>query len=661
MLLAVRAHAQPPAFTPGNIVVYRIGEPAGAVLAAAGNPVFLDEYAPPVIPGQLATLVQSIALPRVSIAGPPAQRPLIASGTATTDGLLTRSADGSCLVVPGYGRDLGGSGSLTTAAIPRIVGRVTATGSIDTTTALGDAAVGGNFRSVASTDCVTFWTTGSIGGVRASTLGSTSSADPHERHARRYSRRRDLRRSTLHLEFERRVARHRTRGHRHAHIRPANRHLVDGRCEQHEHLPVLLRRSRRRARTGHAVHRGRRRCRAHQVFTQRGHLGRERHDRHASDVYRGLAGTVNGTSVTLFATRRTGTVATPGGQLVTITDSSGYNAVFTGTPSVIATADTNTVFRGVALAPAITITPSAGANGHISPSTPVVVAATKTKTFTVTPNDGYSAIVGGTCGGTLAGNTFTTNPASFNCTVIATFTQLPVTITPSAGPNGSISPNAPFTLAAGDTTSFTITPQPGYSFSVGGTCAGVLTGNTFTLNPVTADCAVTATFTLVTFIVTPSAGANGTITPNAAQIVPVASTASFTVAAAFGYSASVSGTCGGTLSATTYTTNPVTTDCSVVATFTPVPTYTVTPLAGANATVTPNTPLTVMSGQTTTFTVSPLAGYSVAVRGTCGGVLAGNTFTTNPITHDCTVVVAFAQNSCSSWATASRTAGSTRC
>ena len=269
-----------------------------------------------------------------------------------------------------------------------------------------------------------------------------------------------------------------------------------------------------------------------------------------------------------------------------------------------------------------------------------------TQTFTVTADQGYSPVASGTCGGSFAsdGITFTTGPASVNCTVIATFTQLPTfTVTPSAGPNGSISPNAPLTLAAGTTASFTITPQPGYSFSVGGTCAGVLTGNTFTLNPVTADCTVAATFTLITHTVTPSAGANGTISPNAAQIVPVGDRASFVVAPAFGYSASVGGTCGGTLAGTTYTTNPVFADCSVSAAFTPLPTYTVTPLAGANATVTPNTPLTVISGQTTTFTVSPMAGYSVAVRGTCGGVLAGDTFTTNPVTRDCTVVVAFAQ------------------
>ena len=91
------------------------------------------------------------------VAASGAQRAFVGSGTATTDGLLTRSADGACLAVPGYGRDLGtGSGNLVSGsvagggAIPRVVARVSATGAIDTSTALTDAAVAGNFRSAAS-------------------------------------------------------------------------------------------------------------------------------------------------------------------------------------------------------------------------------------------------------------------------------------------------------------------------------------------------------------------------------------------------------------------------------------------------------------------------------------------------------------------------------
>ena len=86
-------------------------------------------------------------------------------------------------------------------------------------------------------------------------------------------------------------------------------------------------------------------------------------------------------------------------------------------------------------------------------------------------------------------------------------------VTPSAGSNGSISPNTVQTVTDGATTSFTVTPSTGYTSSVGGSCGGTLSGTTYTTNPITADCTVIASFTINTYSVTASAGANGTITP----------------------------------------------------------------------------------------------------------------------------------------------------
>ena len=59
--------------------------------------------------------------------------------------------------------------------------------------------------------------------------------------------------------------------------------------------------------------------------------------------YFGITGSVSGGSVTLFATR-------DGSQLVTLTDSSGYNGTFVGAASLLASAGANTAFRGVAFA-----------------------------------------------------------------------------------------------------------------------------------------------------------------------------------------------------------------------------------------------------------------------------------------------------------------------
>lgn len=70
-----------------------------------------------------------------------------------------------------------------------------------------------------------------------------------------------------------------------------------------------------------------------------------------------------------------------------------------------------------------TITPSAGANGSISPSGSVLVNSGNTQQFTVTPGSGYTATVAGTCGGALSGTTYTTKAITANCTVSATFSQ----------------------------------------------------------------------------------------------------------------------------------------------------------------------------------------------------------------------------------------------
>src|SRR5262249_7862810 len=146
-------------FTPGDIVVYRVGTGSGS-LTNTGNAVFLDEFSP------AGALVQSIAIPATAAGS---NKPLIASGTATSEGLLSRSADGRYLVLTGYGTTVGGATSLsgtTATAVPRVVGRVDSAGAVDTSTALTDFASGNNPRSATSNDGAEFWVAGGAGGVR---------------------------------------------------------------------------------------------------------------------------------------------------------------------------------------------------------------------------------------------------------------------------------------------------------------------------------------------------------------------------------------------------------------------------------------------------------------------------------------------------------------
>lgn len=142
-------------FASGNIVVYRVGD-GSASLVNTGNPVYLDEYKPD------GTLVQSIAMP-VTVSG--SNKSFYANGTSSSEGLLTRSVDEHYLLLSGYVSTSASSLSSTTGtAVNRVVGRVDASGNIDTTTALVDFASIGSPRSVASTNGTDLWIAGGTGG-----------------------------------------------------------------------------------------------------------------------------------------------------------------------------------------------------------------------------------------------------------------------------------------------------------------------------------------------------------------------------------------------------------------------------------------------------------------------------------------------------------------
>jgi hypothetical protein len=348
-----------------------------------------------------------------------------------------------------------------------------------------------------------------------------------------------------------------------------------------------------------------------------------------------------------------------------------------------------------------TVTASAGANGSISPSGAVSVDHGATRGFTVTAAANYHVVtpVGGTCGGSLSGSAYTTSAVTADCTVTASFaanTPVAHTVTASAGGNGSISPSGAVSVNHGATQGFTITAAPNYHVvtPVGGTCGGSLSGSAYTTTAVMADCAVAASFAAnapVTHTITASAGDHGTIWKSGKVTVDHGSTATFTIAPAKGYRTvtPVGGTCGGSLSGNSYTTNAVNADCTVSPTFTRI-TAAVMPRAGARGTLVPSGLRTVRfkkkgsfafnaamarpaglfaaAGHTVTpaptengrispadvqrvalnrrvsFTLTPAAGYALASVSGCGGTLAGNVYTTAPVTVDCTVTATFVQS-----------------
>lgn len=218
-----------------------------------------------------------------------------------------------------------------------------------------------------------------------------------------------------------------------------------------------------------------------------------------------------------------------------------------------------------------TVTPSATAGGSVNPASPQHIDTGSTASFTITPDVGQQILaVEGSCGGTLDGSTFTTSAIAADCTVQARFVDATMfVVTPSAGPGGSISPPSAQGVEPGQALELTLIPDAGYAIAgVGGTCGGVLNGQTYTTAPITANCTVEAGFSTVAVTVSASAsGGHGTIGPQT-QTLDYGSVATLTVSPEFGYNALVSG-CGGTLSGNTYTTAALTADCAVTASFAP--------------------------------------------------------------------------------------------
>lgn len=142
-----------------------------------------------------------------------------------------------------------------------------------------------------------------------------------------------------------------------------------------------------------------------------------------------------------------------------------------------------------------TITATAGTNGSITPASSIVQSGLSSS-FTVTPATGYTALVGGSCGGSLIGTTYTTNAITGDCTVAATFSKNSYTVTASAGTNGSITPPSA-TVQSGATTAFTVTPAAGYQIATVTGCNGSLSGSIYTTGTITADCAVAASFSKI--------------------------------------------------------------------------------------------------------------------------------------------------------------------
>lgn len=159
--LAVPPDMTPPG-PPSEFTVVRIGTGTGTLQNDA-TAAFLERR-------NIASgaIVSTLALP-VSVNG--TNKQLTLSGKATVEGQLTRSTDGRYLIIAGYAANPGASNVSSSGTVQRVIGRIDAAGNINTVTASA-AFSGYAARGAASTDGTSLWLS-TEGGVGYTTLNST--------------------------------------------------------------------------------------------------------------------------------------------------------------------------------------------------------------------------------------------------------------------------------------------------------------------------------------------------------------------------------------------------------------------------------------------------------------------------------------------------------
>jgi hypothetical protein len=205
------------------------------------------------------------------------------------------------------------------------------------------------------------------------------------------------------------------------------------------------------------------------------------------------------------------------------------------------------------------------------------------------------------------------------------------TITATANPNGSITPLGMRTVNSGDSATYTITPEPGYkvqSVIVDGANKGSITSYMF--SNVQTNHTIDAYFKAITYTITASAGAGGSISPPGVNAVNPGSSMTFTITPTAGYhiaDVQVNGASQGAVASYTFTN--ITANHTIAATFAANPAYIINAGAGANGSISPSGAVSALGGTNQTFSIAPAAGYRVAdvqVDGSSAGAVTSYTF-----------------------------------
>ena len=203
---------------------------------------------------------------------------------------------------------------------------------------------------------------------------------------------------------------------------------------------------------------------------------------------------------------------------------------------------------------------------------------------------------------------------SNSCTFIITVVTS-VTITATAGPNGTITPSGTTAVSCGGSQTYTIAANTCYSIAdvlVNGVSVGPVSSYTFT--NVNTNQTISATFVINgPYTIVASSGPNGSVTPPGTTTVTCGDRVTYTITPDPCYLIAdvlVDGVSNpGAVLSGTYTFNNVTANHTISATFVLAGPFTITATSGSNGTVTPPGVTTLPCGGSQSYSIIPNPGF----------------------------------------------------
>jgi hypothetical protein len=300
-----------------------------------------------------------------------------------------------------------------------------------------------------------------------------------------------------------------------------------------------------------------------------------------------------------------------------------------------------------------TLTYTAGSGGTISGSSSQTVNyGTNGTAVTAVQNAGYT-FASWSDGVTTATRTDTSVTA--NKSVTASFTLNSYTVSTSAGTGGSISPTSR-TVNYGSTTTFTVTPNSGYSIGTVSGCSGS-GSSTYTTGAITGACTVSATFLALSGSLTPassscvialnSSSCNTTLTWSTTNPIGTSAVTASGMTNVNGNSGSQAFSVpyssrifylynNGLLLASSSATSSCTANTTWNGSICAINTFTISASSGTNGSVTPTGVTTKDYGTNQTYTITPSTNYhivSVLVDGSSVGAVGSYTFSNITTSH----------------------------